>query len=108
LTLRKANANEKVKFRGDDLAKHESAIKRHRQSLKLRERNQRVRSKIRTLIKRVRTAVAAKNRDVAVTQLKEANRALDKAVSKGALKKNTASRGISRLARAVHLLAATN
>jgi len=90
------------------LAKHESAIKRHRQSLKLRDRNQQIKSKIRTLMKRVRTAVTAKNRELAVAQLKEVNRALDKAVSKGALKKNTASRGVSRLARAVHLLAATS
>ena len=90
------------------MAKHESAIKRHRQSLKLRDRNQQIKSKIRTLMKRVRTAVTAKNRELAVAQLKEVNRALDKAVSKGALKKNTASRGVSRLARAVHLLAATS
>lgn len=90
------------------MAKHESAIKRHRQSLKLRDRNQQIKSKIRTLMKRVRTAITAKNRELAAAQLKEVNRALDKAVSKGALKKNTASRGISRLARAVHLLAATS
>ena len=90
------------------MAKHESAIKRHRQSLKLRDRNQQIKSKIRTLVKRVRTAITAKNRELAVAQLKEVNRALDKAVSKGALKKNTASRGVSRLARAVHLLAATS
>ena len=90
------------------MAIHESAIKRHRQSLKLHDRNQQIKSKIRTLMKRVRIAITAKNRELAVAQLKEVNRALDKAVSKGALKKNTASRGVSRLARAVHLLAATS
>lgn len=97
----------KTENQEDKLAKHPSAIKRHRQSLKLQDRNQQVKSQIRTLIKKVRTAVAAKNREVAVAQLKEVNRVLDKAVSKGALKKNTASRGISRLARAVHGLSAS-
>lgn len=90
------------------MAQHESAIKRHRQSLKRKTRNQQVKSKIKTLVKKVRSAVAEKNREVAVAQLKEVNSALDKAVSKGVLKRNTASRGISRLARAVHLLPATH
>jgi small subunit ribosomal protein S20 len=89
------------------LAQHDSAIKRHRQSLKRRTKNQQVKSRIKTLLKKVRSAVASKNREAALAQLKEANRALDKAVSKGVLKRNTASRGISRLARAVHPLSVT-
>ena len=82
-----------------------SAIKQHRQNLKHRERNRGVRSKLRTLIKVVRTAVDAKDREKASAQLKEVNRALDKAVTQGILKRNTASRKISRLARAVSLIA---
>lgn len=78
-----------------------SAIKQHRQSLKHRERNRGVRSKLRTLIKLVRTAVDAKDREKALVQLKEVNRAMDKAVTQGILKRNTASRKMSRLARAV-------
>jgi len=85
-----------------------SAIKHHRQSLKHRERNRGVRSRLRTLIKLVRTAVDAKDREKALVQLKEVNRALDKAVTQGILKRNTASRKISRLARAVGHIASAS
>ncbi|HWP59253.1 MAG TPA: 30S ribosomal protein S20 [Candidatus Acidoferrales bacterium] len=87
------------------MAQHKSAVKRHRQSLKRRRRNQHVKSTLRTLVKKVRTAIAGNNREAAVSELREATRALDKAVSKGVLKRNTASRTIARLARRVHLLA---
>jgi small subunit ribosomal protein S20 len=80
-------------------------MKRHRQSLEHREQNRSVKARLRTLIKVVRAAVAAKNKEKAATQLKEVNRALDKAVTQGVLKRNTASRKISRLARAVGLIA---
>lgn len=90
------------------MAENASAIKQHRQSLQRRERNRAVRSKLRTLIKEVRTAVSAQDREKALVQLKAANRALDKAVSKGILKRNTASRKISRLAHAVHLIGAAS
>ena len=90
------------------MAENASAIKRHRQNLKRRDRNRAVRSKLRTLIKEVRTAVSAKDRDKALVELKQANRALDKAVSQGILKRNTAARKISRLARAVHLIGASS
>jgi len=90
------------------LAQHKSAIKRHRQSLKRKAANQQVKSRIKTLVKRVRNAVTSNNREVAMAELKEVNRALDKAVSKGVLKRNAAARGIARLARSVHLLPATN
>jgi len=88
------------------LAIHPSAIKRHRQSLKKRARNKDVKSRIRTLIKKVHEAVEAKNREVASLNLKEVNRALGKAVSQGILKRNTASRWMSRLARAASQLIA--
>ncbi|MFQ5917887.1 MAG: 30S ribosomal protein S20 [Candidatus Binatia bacterium] len=86
------------------MAKHPSVIKRHHQSLKRRARNQQVKSKVKTLIKKVRSAVESKDRDNALAQLREVNRALDKAVGKGVLKHNTASRRLSRLTRAVHKL----
>ena len=81
------------------MAIHPSAIKRHRQSLKKRAKNKDSKSRIRTLIKKVHEAIEAKNREVASLQLKEVNRALGKAVSQGILKRNTASRWMSRLAR---------
>ncbi len=90
------------------MAVHASVIKRHRQSLKRRAKNQEVKSRIRTLIKKVKRAIEVQDRDSASVQLKEVNRTLRKAVSKGVFKHNTASRWLSRLARSVHLLTASN
>ena len=81
------------------MAIHPSAIKRHRQSLKRRATNKDVKSRIRTLIKKARQAVAAKDRDQISVRLREVSRELGKAVSKGILKHNTASRWLSRLSR---------
>ena len=86
------------------MAKHLSVIKRHHQSLARRERNQQIKSRVKTLIKKVRSAVEPKARDNASAQLREVNRIMDKAVSRGVLKHKTASRKLSRLARRVHLL----
>ena len=83
---------------------HYSAIKRHQQSLKKRARNIEVKSKLRTLIKRARQAIEAKNQENATSQIRAVNKELGKAVSKGIIKRNTASRWLSRLARsASHL-----
>jgi len=90
------------------LAVHKSVIKRHRQSLKRRARNQEIKSKVKTLIKKVRQSIEKKDHTTAVTQLKDVNRILDSAANKGILKHNTASRRMSRLARAVHLASQTN
>ena len=81
------------------MAIHPSAIKRHRQSVKRRARNIDVKSRLRTLIKKTRLAIDGKNRDEAQTQLRAVNQALNKAVGKGIIKSNTASRWLSRLSR---------
>jgi small subunit ribosomal protein S20 len=81
------------------LAIHPSAIKRHHQSLKKRARNIETKSKLRTLIKKARQAIEANNREDTQTQIRAVNQALGKAVSKGIVKKNTASRWLSRLSR---------
>jgi len=81
------------------LAVHPSVIKRHRQSLKRRARNVEIKSKLRTLLKKARQAVEAKDSGIAQTQIREVNKALSKAVSKGIIKYNTASRWLSRLSR---------
>ncbi len=88
------------------MAIHPSAIKRHRQSLTKRAKNKDVKSRIRTLIKKVHEAIEAKNREVASLHLKEVNQALGKAVGQGILKRNTASRWMSRLARSASRLVA--
>ena len=78
---------------------HRSAIKRHRQSLKKRARNVEVKSRLRTLIKKTHRAIEAQDRDETRAQISVVNKALSKAVSKGIIKRNTASRWLSRLSR---------
>lgn len=79
------------------MAKHKSAIKRHRQSVERNARNRSVKTRVRTLVKRTRAAIDRKDSETAATRLAEATKALDKAASKGVLKKNAAARRISRL-----------
>lgn len=88
------------------MAIHPSAIKRHRQSLKRRAVNKEVKSRLRTLIKKTRQAIEAKDRERISNQLREVDRALAKAVSKGIVKRNTASRWLSRLSRSAAITAA--
>ena len=68
-------------------------------------RNQAIKSRVKTFVKKVLTAVEAKNVDEAKTALQVACKELDKAVTKGVLKKNTVSRKKSRLAAKVNSLA---
>ena len=82
------------------MARHKQALKRHRQNLKRRERNRAVISNLRGIVKKARASIATGKPDEAA--LKDATMAFDRAVSKGALKKRTASRRISRLARAAN------
>ena len=69
------------------------------------ERNQAIRSRVKTFVKEVLAAMEAKNVDEAKTALQVAYKELDKAVTKGVLKKNTVSRKKSRLALKVNSLA---
>ena len=69
-----------------------------------RLRNQAVKSRVKTFIKKVLVAVDSKNIDDAKPALSVAYKELDKAVSKGILKKNTVSRTKSRLATKVQAL----
>jgi small subunit ribosomal protein S20 len=85
---------------------HKSTIKRARQAEKRHQRNRAVLSSVRGVMKKVLTAVEQKNKDAAKESLREATSALSKAVSKGVLKPNTASRRISLLATKVKTLVA--
>ena len=89
----------KDKFWRNSLAVHPSVIKRHQQSLTRRIRNIETKSRLRTLVKKARQAIDAKNFENAQMQIREVNKALAKAVSKGIIKNNTASRWLSRLSR---------
>jgi small subunit ribosomal protein S20 len=90
------------------LAIHPSVIKRHRQSVKRRIRNVETRSRIRTLIKKARQAIESKDLASASIQIHAVDKALGKAVTKGIVKRNTASRWLSRLSRSASQLSAAN
>ncbi len=86
------------------MANHPSAEKRQRQNEKLRIRNKGVRSELRTQVKKVLQSVEDKDPQ-ANANLNEATRLINKAASKGILKKKTASRKISRLSKSVSSIA---
>lgn len=86
---------------------HKSTIRRARQSEKRHERNRATLSAVKGLVKKVQTAVAEKKVQEAQASLREATSALSKAVTKGVLKRNTASRRISRLTLHVNSLSAS-
>ena len=79
------------------MANNKSAIKRIRQIEKSRLRNRLVVGSMRSALKKARTAVDAKAEDAA-SLIRAATSAVDKAVSKGAIKRTTGSRYIARLA----------
>ena len=86
------------------MANHPSAEKRNRQRIKRTLRNRSVRSAVRTEVKAVHAAIAAKDVKAATAALATATVALDKAASKGAIPKKSASRHVSRLSAQVHRL----
>jgi len=69
-----------------------------------RLRNQAIKSRVKTFVKKVLVAVESNNVDEAKAALSVSFKELDKAVTKGVLKKNTASRTKSRLSLKVHKL----
>ncbi len=78
------------------MANNKSANKRIRQTEKRRLRNRLVIGAMRTAVKRARVAIDEKAENAA-DLIRSASRKIDKAVSKGALRRTTASRYISRL-----------
>lgn len=69
------------------------------------DRNKAIRSGVKTATKKVFAAIDANDKSAAQTALLEATATIDKATSKGVYHKNTASRKVSRLAKAVNKLA---
>ncbi len=59
------------------------------------------RSRVRTFIRKVEEAVASGDKAAADTALKAAQPEIMRAVTKGVMKKNTASRKVSRLSQSV-------
>ena len=77
------------------MANTKSAVKRIGQNERRRVRNRAVRSQVRSAVKEARAAQGPEAR----TSIAEAIRALDRAVSKGVIHRNTAARKKSALAR---------
>ena len=84
---------------------HKSSEKRVRQNEKRRAVNRSNRSDLRTQIKKLRTALAASDKNQSQDLLTPTVSAIDKAVNKGILHKNTAARYKSRLTTHVGKLA---
>ncbi len=82
--------------------KNLSAMKRARQAVKRNLRNRAIRSTVKTILKKLESSLASGNRENVGKALIEATKTLNKAASKGVIKKNTASRNISRLTKKVN------
>ncbi|MBF7068502.1 30S ribosomal protein S20 [Campylobacter volucris] len=87
------------------MANHKSAEKRARQTIKRTERNRFYRTRLKNITKAVREAAANNNKEAAINALKVANKSIHAMVSRGFLKKQTASRRVSRLALLVNKIA---
>ena len=79
------------------MANTPQAKKRVRQAEKRRQHNVARRSGMRTAIKKVLQAVSDKNKELANSLFREASSLIDKAATKGLIKKNKAARDKSRL-----------
>jgi len=88
------------------MANHKSAEKRIRQTETRTEVNRARMSRVRTFIKKVESAIANGKQPEAQQALKEAQPEIMRGVSKGVIKKGTASRKISRLSARIKNLAA--
>ncbi|MBN2676070.1 MAG: 30S ribosomal protein S20 [Alphaproteobacteria bacterium] len=83
------------------MANHKSAKKRIRRNETARQVNKNRLSRIRTFIKKVEALIGLGKKDEAKIALVKAESELARGVSKGVLKKNTASRKTSRLSKKV-------
>ena len=69
------------------------------------ERNKAIKSGVKTSIKKVYAAIESGDKAAAQKALVEATATIDKATSKGVFHKNTSSRKVARLAKAVNQMA---
>lgn len=86
------------------MAQHKSAIKAYKQSLKRRDNNTSILTSIRTFIKKVEQCILNGSIEQATAAAKKAESQIMKSVSKGVLKKNTAARKVSSIAKRVKQL----
>jgi small subunit ribosomal protein S20 len=86
------------------MANHKSSKKRILQTKVKTERNRFYKTRLKNVTKAVELAIAENNVEKAQLTLKDANTFIHKCVSKSILKKNTASRKVSRLHKLVNNL----
>ncbi|HEX3320119.1 MAG TPA: 30S ribosomal protein S20 [Terriglobales bacterium] len=80
------------------MANHYSALKRARQTVKRTDVNRANTSRLRTALREIRETLAKGDKAAAEKTYRETVSALDKAIQKGVIHKNTAARYKSRLA----------
>lgn len=83
------------------MATHKSAIKAHIQSEKRNLRNTSMISRVKTFIKKVEEFIGLGKADEANKAMQDAESQIMRSVSKGAMKKNTAARKVSKLRKKV-------
>ena len=88
------------------MANHVSALKRYRQSQRRRLINQMNRQRLKTQLKKVRAAITSGKAAEVKAILPETFGVIDRSVQKGVIKKNTARRYKSRLAKRISALPA--
>ncbi|MCA0423865.1 MAG: 30S ribosomal protein S20 [Proteobacteria bacterium] len=88
------------------MANTKSAKKAARQALRKTEVNKARRSRTRTSVRKVDEAIASGNADAAFAALRSAEAEMMRAARAGVMHKNTASRKVSRLTRAIKALQA--
>jgi small subunit ribosomal protein S20 len=89
----------------DKLANIKSAKKRILVNETKAARNKAIKSKVKTYVKKVEAAIEKNDKEAAAVALKDAIVEINKAGSKGVYHKNTCSRKISRLTKAVNGIA---
>jgi len=77
------------------------AKKAHRASLNKKVFNDKRKRVMKEAVKKIKTLVSSKDKEGASSLLSEAYKAIDKAMKRGIIKKNTAARKKSRLSKAI-------
>ena len=85
------------------MAHRSSAFKHIRADKRKRDVSFKRKSAVRTIVKKTKVAIEAGNVEEAESLFRRATSSLDRAVSKGVIKKGTANRRKSRLAKSLHL-----
>ena len=88
---------------------HRPSAKKHARADKAkRDRNRHRKATLRTVMKQTETALAERNTETAQELCRNIVSLLDRAASKGVIKKGTANRQKSRLTRKLHALTAAS